>query len=1428
MKHAMEINMNRLMKLLLLLLALAWTAIWATPAYADDGADGAGQAPAGEEAPPPADPVVDTPSEDLSTPVIVLDESGQALPLASEQAAQTLVTGDPVWCPATLAAPTPGLNGCTNAYTSMTALINELVNPGGLVTNPGMDGIIWVASNYDKTQDSAALVFSGTTLNVMTNFNLTIQGGWCDGSDLTCMGLIDPTKPSVFDDRLYINNWIGNITLKNLQFTGVSAGGFAGLEIATNGNITLDNVQVTSTASGGTGAFLNSHNAGAGTGDVTVTNAVFSSNGNYGLYIVSNGAVNLANITAQSNTFIGVYIKNDNNPATPKPVTVSGTNLFNNNGSIGLYILAKGAVSLNNITASGSTGGSGVQVDNTLVQGAGVTLTGINTFSGNNSHGLYVASNGAIKAGVIIAVGNGSSGVSFYNNTAAAAQPVTMTGPLIAKYNVANGLNIQSKGVVTLANVDASGNGGTHGASIANYYDTAVNIALTGVNKFDNNTAGSGLLVLSKGAVSLSNVSANNNGAYGIYLENDYGTGSITLSGSVSASNNTSRGVYLQTKGAVTITSLTANDNDEYGLQCNCNANLMPFSLLGVNQISGNDFAGLSITTQGAVTINSLTASNNGASGSGDGAYINNSISSLPQPVTLTGVNVFNNNKNSGLYVLSNGVIKTNSLTASLNQLNYGVYLNNTSSTTAAGVAMSGINTMVGNYLNNLSIASLGAISANSLTASASVTGNGAYLSNNSAADTPAKGVTLTGVNTFNFNASGGLVILTKGAITISNLTASGNGDSFGESGASLDNSASTVNSPITLTGYATLQGNYHSGLQAYSCGAVKIANLTVTDSSTYIGAYIYNQCSGATGAVTLSGVNTISNNTNNSGLEIYSHGPLLVSNLTASDNGNYGAYLSNSTNSAAPKPVTLTGTNKFIGNTFQGLRVATYGAITISNLTASDNNSYGASLSNGGGSIPAAVTLTGSNTFNDNASTGLEVYSLGVIKISNTSASDNNGNGVYLRNSDSSAAVGVTLSGFGLFVDNNGDGLRIDSTGVVSTMNITARDNVNIGLTISNTANPAAPKGVTLGGTNTFTGNGTGLSIISYGLITTNNITALDNLFNNVVINNDAAAAPAGVVMNGLNLFKNSGGYGLSIDSTGPVTINAPTANDNLSGGLYIANTYGSYPSSFVLIKGVATVNGNGGLGLNILSYGKVTTNGIIANENDSLGASIQNSGSGVSGNPVTLNGVNQFNGNSESGLFIRSNGVVATNNITANGNGVGVFGGSGVMIDLDDNATFFGALTMKGTNTFNGNKNYGLYVSGLSHITLNNVTVIGTTMYDGAYIYNGLGSGNVTLTGLNNFIAADDNGLEIFTNGIVSITKLAVEGNGMSGAAIFGVGKVTITCGSAITNNNTGIYISVTDPITLIGVAAAGNSLDYDFSGNPSVTQTYGCPLP
>ena len=108
--------------------------------------------------------------------------------------------------------------------------------------------------------------------------------------------------------------------------------------------------------------------------------------------------------------------------------------------------------------------------------------------------------------------------------------------------------------------------------------------------------------------------------------------------------------------------------------------------------------------------------------------------------------------------------------------------------------------------------------------------------------------------------------------------------------------------------------------------------------------------------------------------------------------------------------PVTIYGYVNVSGNDGDGLEIDSLGAVTLSNIIASGNKQSGVHIDNKFNpsldpAIVRGVTITGTNTFNYNDSTGLFINSFGAIALTNLNASYNGdsspgtSSGVYLNN---------------------------------------------------------------------------------------------------------------------------------------------------------------------------------------------------------------------------------------------------------------------------------------------------------------------------------------------------------------------------------------------------------------------------------------------
>jgi hypothetical protein len=1092
-------------RLMTVLLALALSAMWAIPVLADDGAPPPAETPSVESQPaeqtPPAEaqpaeaaPVEAVaveqlpPAEQLTTEetpapqenpvellaqvpegtqVVVLDENGEAVPLATEEAAQAIKSKDPIWCK-TGVAPNPANPACSSNFGTLFDL------EAGVT--PSANGVIWIQAGDDTS--GAAITISGTgDWSTDKNFTLTLNGGWNGTYGST---ILNPLTPSVIKQQLLILDWNNTVTLNNITITNVASIGYA-LEVESNKNIVLNNVDVVSNDAEGAGIFNNDPSLdGTNTGTVTITASTFNDNTGTGLFVNSDRAITLKNVSANGNHLDGAVL--DNSTAIyAQPVTLTSVNYFSFNLGGGLEVYSQGAITLSNVTAIYNLGGNGAVLDNCAydsdneecnqVFSSAVTLKGASNFSNNGWDGLRVWSSGAITVANIIANDNGSDGGrlgetpdgygdaygkgAFLNNWGAwSAKPITMTGTNTFNGNASAGLFAYGWGAIKVNNLTVSGNGS--GCDPAETYEPeaicdgahldGTGVTLTGYGLFEYNYD-DGLEAHSYGSITLNNLYAEENGWWGAFADSYGPASAVNILGTNVFIANSYDGLEIWSEGAVTMYNITANANGssgdsgngvyvDNGLKWVYDAILddwievpaaKPVILNGTNVLNDNWSTGLEVHSSGPITTNNVTASFNG-----EGVYLDTCLyddppadcTGLPgKAVTMNGASNINSNYGDGLYIVSLGAIKVNNLTSTFNG-GYGAYLDNWWDGALGGLTISGYGNLSGNDYLGLQAYSTGAITLANL----SVNSNGdigAYIANNANKLVPTN-VTITGLNRFNDNWYNGLELYTYGTVLLNNVTAISNGepydpvtnpDPFG-SGVIVDNSGGSLARPVTLAGINIFNGNLEDGLSVTSLGAITVKQVTANGNGGN-GAYLDNQWGFLNQNITLSGTTNNFNDNGLIGLLVYSNGNILMSNLTANGNtgdkepsrGYYagGAYLDNWSLTATPVNVTLTGFNTFNGNgdtydfTGSGLFVHSVGAITISNLTANDNQEYGARLDNCWidtglcTTLPRPITLTGFATFVNNDVDGLYLSSNGAVSLTRVTADLNTYKGLYV-----------------------------------------------------------------------------------------------------------------------------------------------------------------------------------------------------------------------------------------------------------------------------------------------------------------------------------------------------------------------------------------------------------------------------------------------
>ncbi|MBL8098036.1 MAG: hypothetical protein JNK81_02585 [Anaerolineales bacterium] len=992
---------------------------------------------------------------------------------------------------------------------------------------------------------------------------------------------------------------------------------------------------------------------------------------------------------------------------------------------------------------------------------------------------------------------------------------------------------------MTLNNITANSNNG-HGINIDNNNHTVnVDVKFTGTNLFSDN-ANNGINIFSNGAVILNNINANLNTGHGAFIDNTSSTTfkGVTITGVNTFEGNVGTGLDIRSDGIITLNNINANQNQGfYGVNID-NTDSTPATpkaviIKGNNTISNNDRYGLNITSHGAITINNLIANYNGLVDLVGYNYIDNASSTTkPAAVTFTGTSQFIGNYNNGLYIQSIGVIKLNNITVSDSVASgSGAYISNANGSATADLILTGTNTFTGNTGTNLQAYSYGAITISNLNASNG--GSGASLSN--IGSTKPKGVTLTGTNIFTYNVGGGLSISSEGVVTLNNITANNNGTGGSGGGVSINNSNAPTPAGVTINGTNNFNNNAGTGLDVNSDGNIKANNITANGSINVLsyGANFTTTSANAIGSVTLTGKNTFIGN-NNTNLRINSYGAVSLSNITASSSQNFeGVNIQNFyAGETAPKAVTLTGVNVFENNYRTGLSIVSYGTVTTNSITATGNGfgllGNGVYIGNPNSIVPVGVTMNGTNNISGNKDVNLSINSYGAVKINNLTADNSNSNtGASILNNGGSSFSNVTLTGKNSFNGNNIYGLSIQSKGVISLSNITTSNNTNRGLYIVHTSTTelVTTKPITISGYLIANDNSSfGVDIQTYNQVTLNNVTANDNGNTGVRIDQSHVT---------------------SVTPTN-LTINGfNTFNGNSWHGLEIEtlgnvilnnvtasdnSMYGLYLDTNnmnaignVTLKGNNTFIGNNNYGIAIYTYGTVLANNVTASDTVVNHGVLIDNTYGSVPKSVTFTGTNTFNNNGSNGLVITSLGAITLSNVTANDN-------SSYGANLTNTSASAANVTLTGKNQFNENGTTGLLVNSQGNITVSNITAYGNSS-SGAELNNNTGASTtkVTITGVNSFSENTNAGLFITTLGTVTLTKITADGNGGSGALIniASGGSISLTCGSFV-NNAIGLNFNAPGAVvTLKGVVAVGNTMNTSITAS-SITQTHGCPLP
>jgi hypothetical protein len=651
----------------------------------------------------------------------------------------------------------------------------------------------------------------------------------------------------------------------------------------------------------------------------------------------------------------------------------------------------------------------------------------------------------------------------------------------------------------------------------------------------------------------------------------------------------------------------------------------------------------------GDATIKDSTIS---GSNNGPGIYIVTVHGKKGVVVTNTTVN---SNKSANLQIsdIDNSVNLTE-VTANSSSAGIGIYIYSISGT--KGISLTGI-TANGNYGSNINFTDLeGSAILKDIEANTSVLGYGIYFANiHGSKGVSIDGAVSNGNHYHNIFADGGTE-----NVSLSNATANG---SVTDEGIHLESLTNTTLSNVTAS------GNESNNLRIlYLTGDVTLKTVTTEDSENDGGISIYG-IQGRKG-VTLSGV-------------------------TANNNGDSNIYIGTVTNN-----VSLSTVNAFSSQTYRGVEIINVSGtkgVTLKNVFANGNDDENISL----GNISGNVNMSNIEAQNSVNSSGLVLNGINGSKgvaLTNAITSGNKQIGTSILN----ITGGVKISGLQSNSSVDSEGIYLTSingtSGVVLT-GVTADDNDNSNIFITDVSGNASLKTINANGSNT----GYGLiinSIEGTKGVSLKTITAENNHDTNINLNTISggvsiigAAASGSNASNGFSLYNILGAAGVKIidviassnhgdnisitSITGDVSLNGITAKDGGNSGMYIDTVNGS--------KGVTikTADFTGNNANNLYIYG-VTPGYAVLSE---ITADTSATANGLVVN--TVDGVlmvmgSTFNGNNQSGITVSfQSGQASLKYVQANNN----VNGNGVDITSTNNQLVC-------SSTFNENTNgYGLY---------------------------------------------------------------------------------------------------------------------------------------
>jgi hypothetical protein len=380
------------------------------------------------------------------------------------------------------------------------------------------------------------------------------------------------------------------------------------------------------------GAILSNYDAGSYR-SINLSNLAFDGNATYGFNVQSIGAITLKNVGA-SNNLNGNGATLDNCMYASGctgfgNVTISGTSGlsdYSGNRNGGLSVNSAGNISITNVNASDNELNSGLALYNNYLNGYGNILVknsvknAYNDYSGNGDYGMEVTSLGTITLSNIQVKENGESGLYVNNTNATSAKNVTLSRIISDDNEGDAGVDVHSKGVITLSYVEDRGND-TNGIRLNNLSADTPQAVIVTRTSIIGNASGYGLYIQSKGDVTLNNVSAQTS-MYGAYIDNSSSpSAKVTVLGSLGQntfSGNDVDGLTIMSNGNVSLTSVVADHNVRKGILVDTAGTLTVSKLWTAK----NGYQGLDLSADLGAAISNVQCFSNGATANEEGLRV--------------------------------------------------------------------------------------------------------------------------------------------------------------------------------------------------------------------------------------------------------------------------------------------------------------------------------------------------------------------------------------------------------------------------------------------------------------------------------------------------------------------------------------------------------------------------------------------------------------------------------------------------------------------------------------------------------------------------------------------------------------------------------------------------------------------------------------